>query len=97
MNGADGSILDVRHWVPPVGPPPIAPPPQAQPAAQGMVKQNSGASGASALSGKMSDMSLGGSLRDKKKNGSGAGNGNGDEAVGADGKKKKGLFGKMKW
>jgi hypothetical protein len=38
----------------------------------------------------MSDMSLTGSLRDKKKNG-------GDDAVGSDGKKKKGLFGKMKW
>ncbi|ORY34634.1 Sec1-like protein [Naematelia encephala] len=79
-------ILDKRYWVPPVGPPQLAPPqvtPQPQHHHQKSTKRpeiQQPNSFSSAISGKMSEMSL----KDTKLK------------QGKEGKEKKGLFGKLK-
>lgn len=93
------SILDTRHWVPPVGPPPLAPPPgppqpQAGARPAGPVQTGSFSSN---ITNRMSDLTLTNS-KDSKLS-LGRKGGKDKDKLGADGEKekKKGLLGKMKW
>jgi len=94
------SILDRLYWVPPVGPPPLAPPPNASPQQVQAPTLQQANSFNSAITNRMSDLTLGsgnGSLLSLGRKGGKDKGGEKGQVDGDFGEKKKGLFKMKKW